>query len=373
MSIQGINCHCSKESWIKVLKNTFPIPLTHQGHQYIYLNQKGDLSTFATFTQASNQQYNWQLTIDDIIRLSRECFDTYKQNSVKELFTLQYTYTVMKKGAQDTWWSCLIHWFRGLGFKTTQALIDEELDKCQQQLNSLTQEKLLSKYQEFEETRLAFGKTVARLHDEKFKAACQDYLEKYEQEDWQRIEHCPTEFTSYEEWYKQEKALTDIQNLLKDWNQICEHMILLTEKKAQFEALIHKDELQIYLDVDQAKEFIQTIDDYLTDLVYTLFDQLTPHHAQDELSKMDAFSADLEEQQAQLSKAFEEDEENYESNLLQEVLKPRTTSNHPLLPAAASLRNAALCPSSPIKKLLSKPNPIPVNENEELIEKEKKS
>ncbi len=353
MNIQGINCRCSKENWIQVLKEAFPASLAHQGHQYIYLNQKGALGSFDTFIQATDQQYNWQLTIDDIIRLSRQCFETYKQTPIEELFTIRHAYTVMKKGAQDTWWSCLIHWFRGLGFKSTQTLLNEEFDKCQQQLSSLTQEKLQSKYQKFEKTRLDFNTTVARLNDDKFKAACQNYLEKYEQEDWQRIGQCPTEFASYEEWHKQEEALANIQLLLKDWNQICEHMILLTEKKIKFEELIQKDQLEPYFNLAQAQELIHTINDYLTDLVYTLFDQLTPHHAQDELSKMDAFSADLEEQQVQLLTAFEEDEDNYESEVIQEVLIPLTPVK-PLLPAAASLRNAALCPSSPVKKLLSK-------------------
>lgn len=373
MRIQGIDCNCSKEDWIKVLKKTFPTPLTHEGHQYIYLNQTGNLGSFDSFTQASNNGYNWQLTVDDVICLSRDCFDSYKQNSVEEFFTLRHVYTIMSHGAQQTWWSRLIHWFRGLGFHTTYELVSQEFEKNQQQLEILTSEKIQSKYQKIEETRQKFVHIMEQLHDENFKSICQKYLEK--NEDWECVQNCPSGFDSYADWHKQEEALANVQLLIKEWDEICENLILLTKKKLELEDLIHKPQLQGYLDLDDGPEkiCIQKVDEFLSDLIYEMFNPLIPHKAQETLTKMTELQEDLEQQLNELLKTYEEDEDNYDSEVVQDVLMPRTPMTpRSLLPQTASLRSPAHCSSSPLKKWLSQshvaktPNPS----SDEVIENE---
>lgn len=373
MRIQGIDCSCSKEEWIKVLKKTFPTPLTHEGHQYIYLDQTGNLSSFDSFTQASTSGYNWQLTVDDVIRLSRDCFDSYKQNSMEELFTLRHVYTIMGHGAQQTWWSRLIHWFRGLGFYTTHELVSQEFEKNQQQLEILTSEKIQSKYQKIEETRQKFVHIMEQLHDENFKSICQKYLET--NEDWKRVQNCPSNFGSYADWHKQEEALGNIQLLIKEWDEICENLIPLTKKKLELEDLIHKPQLQDYLDLEDGPEktCIQKVDEFLRDLIYEMFDPLIPHKAQETLTKMTELKEELEQQLTELLKTYEEDEDNYDPEIVQDVLMPRAPMTpRSLLPQAASLRNAALCPSSPLTKLLSQTHvaKTPHTSSDEVVEDE---
>ena len=127
MGLEKITAHLTEKSWLDILNKSLTYNNIHNGHTYLYVNKSGKVQEFINNKLAAKQSFKHKLTVDQIVLISRHFFGDYKKCSLDTLLQLKHTYLVIQRGTEKSWVSRFIHFFRGLGFRTSFQLIDQEI------------------------------------------------------------------------------------------------------------------------------------------------------------------------------------------------------------------------------------------------------
>jgi hypothetical protein len=146
----------NKDQWVETLKQVE----APDGRHYVYI----------PYSFLKWPFYLSKVTIDKIIAISRQFKDFY---SVEDLTQLVASFKKMEEGSRNSWWTKIIHFFRGMGFVTTKELVQEEGKKWDLQLGFQKTQKGLSHLRS----------PIQRLADSKILSkSYQDFLKKREKE-----------------------------------------------------------------------------------------------------------------------------------------------------------------------------------------------
>jgi hypothetical protein len=125
MKIQGIEVDANELNvWDEKLKEAFLNPQQagqdQRGHKYLYIDREGHFQSFSL--NENIPQGHYKLSVDDIVKVSKEILQS-KDYGTRHLRAISQSYKMMLPGAQKTLWSFIVHWWRGLGFIDTHALL----------------------------------------------------------------------------------------------------------------------------------------------------------------------------------------------------------------------------------------------------------
>jgi hypothetical protein len=129
MKIQGIEIQQDElNQWAEKLTEAFldkQKGKDQKGHKYLFIDPKGHLLSF--FVDEQLPLGLFKLSIDDIMMISRQKLDHSQHCKPHELKIISKCSTIMRQGAQNSLWSCFVHWWRGLGFASTQTLLEFDM------------------------------------------------------------------------------------------------------------------------------------------------------------------------------------------------------------------------------------------------------
>lgn len=318
MKLQGIDCLFTREEWLQTLEKTFDTQsIEHQGHDYIYINSQGHCESFSSQSEAIQQEYKWKLTVDDIILVSREHFNNYLSCQPSEVSTLRNVFEIMDKGAQKSWWSMLIHWWRGLGFKDTHTLVEEQLQVMMAQQIQQQYQQLLVKLEKDRQT-------LNQLNDERF---TQSYAALFDNaKKWVQVfEQNPPK--TYQEWKKYED---EVMNIVLEVQQMYNFSKRVLDVLDQTDKLVKLNTL--YPDAPIENEKIDEIDSSLNQLVDQMFDKFSIHDEEVYKEKFDELDKALDKLLSQVVEDYEQ-QTDYQANRVDEIFNSQR-----LIPALSPLK-----------------------------------
>lgn len=305
MKIQGINCSFNRDEWIQNINSAFiGGSVVDKGHAYLYLDKQGKCKKLPS--QTAHQRDHWKLTIDDIIRISQQFFNDTNMWKSSETATMRDAFDIMDKGAQTSFWSRLIHWLRGLGFKTTHTLIEE-------QKILVIAKRIETKYEKLFEMLKNYTGIAHAFEDPRFEKDCEAFA--VYAKDWsQTYEH--SSLQNYQDWKNEEDSLANFSLKVKQMLNFSEQALLLSQQIEKLEKLvkIHMPSSIQMNDVDNLKKsFKELIDD--------MFDQYKTNDEEEQKNKFEDWNKSLEN----WIEVTVEDyalQPTYDKKAVQEILQP---------------------------------------------------
>lgn len=326
MKIHGINCNSTSETWSQLLSDTFITPVAKdQKHHYLYLNRDGKLAHFSSNQEAKKGKYEYKLTVDDVIYISQKHFGNYQHCLKEEVSILRRVYQAMGNGARKSWWTRLFHWFRGLGFQHTEALIKTELARQELQLIAFANQKSTAISQKLHDKLKEFESLAFELLNKPFIEAY--YCSKQKEE---KLTHSvdQTAFHSYTESKNHKTRLTELLTEVEQ-NTIIGQKLAHVAKQLTI--------AQNLLNLKPSARFTQAVRDKLEKIVTNLHSLIENmfvikpiHDLTDDEQNINSLLEELCSINLKLANNFESEQNIRKEQLYTAIMTPEYHSNSPL-------------------------------------------
>lgn len=316
MNTQKIDCHCTTAEWLDLLAEvSFLKASYYQGHAYIYINAAGKADCFFSQEAAEKKNFHWKLTIDDILHISQQLFNNYKQCKLEDYFILQHAFEFMDNEASDA-----------------HLLIEKHL--C-----LLTKQCLQPQYHWLQKKLECFKELGQELNDQRFSKVYTKLLKRVEK--WNQ-ESKKGHLDGYQIWKEQEEKLACLLLEIERLVYFTDKILFLVRQKQILYQLMH-----LHFPAFIHPTSIKQIDLKLERLINRILYSFITHKEEFYHKELDTLDADLEKLQFAVMSDYQ-NQPHYQPELLHQAFELNPIKANP-----SSLQHTVHCSALSKEKVYS--------------------